>query len=83
MKRVLVIAVVAAFGAALGGCAEREQSALYKDGKYRGKPDTQPWDNAPAAYGAGMWTKGDHESWENQLRARNITAQNEHRRIGH
>lgn len=84
MKRLSTLAIAAALLAVgVAGCGEREQTALYKDDKYRGKPDTQSWDNAPSAYGAGTWTKGDHASWENQLRARNITAQNEHRRIGH
>jgi hypothetical protein len=84
MKRISVLAVVAAFLAAgVAGCGEREQTALYKDGKYRGKPDTQPWENAPAAYGSSGWKQGDHESWENQLRARHSNSQNENRRIGH
>ena len=84
MKRISVLAVVAAFLAAgLAGCGEREQTALYKDGKYRGKPDAQPWDNAPSAYGSSGWKKGDYESWENQLRTRHSNSQNENRRIGH
>jgi hypothetical protein len=84
MKRIALLTMVGAllaFGAA--GCGEREQAALYKDGKYRGKSDTRPWDNASAGAGAGSWTKGDRETWENQVRSRNIASQNEHRRIGH
>ena len=84
MKRFLLLTMIAmavALGAA--GCGEREQSALYKDGKYRGKTDTRPWDNAPAQASAGGWTKGDHASWEDQLRSRSINSQNENRRIGH
>lgn len=84
MKRISVLAVVAAFLAAgVAGCGEREQTALYKDGKYRGKPDTRPWENAPAPYGSSGWKQGDHESWENQLRTRHSNSQNENRRIGH
>jgi hypothetical protein len=84
MKRISILAIATALLAAgVAGCGEREQTALYKDGKYRGKPDTRPWDNAPSAYGSETWKQGDHVTWENQLRARSITAQNEHRRIGH
>jgi len=77
----VTMAVLVAFGAA--GCGERDQTALYKNGKYRGKSDTQPWDNAPAATSAGSWTKGDRATWEDEMRTRTITSQNEHRRIGH
>jgi hypothetical protein len=77
----MIAAALVALGTA--GCGEREQSALYKDGKYRGKTDTRPWDNAPAATSTGSWSKGDQASWENQLRSRHVTAQNENHRIGH
>lgn len=82
MKRILALAIAAAFAGGLAGCSEREQTALYKDGKYRGKPDTRPWDNTPPAYGSESWKQGDHGTWENQVRARSA-AQNENRRIGH
>ncbi len=83
MKRIAAVAVLAALLASgLAGCGEREQTALYKDGRYRGKLDAKPWDNAPPAYGSASWTKGDRESWENQMRGRN-EPQNEYRRIGH
>ena len=83
MKRLtvfLVSAVLVAIG--LAGCGEREQTALYADGKYRGKTDTRPWDNAPPAYGSADWKKGDRATWENAVRGRSGT-QNESRRIGH
>jgi hypothetical protein len=84
MKRAAAVAAVAVLLAAgLAGCGEREQTALYNDGKYRGKPDARPWDNAQSAYGSSGWKKGDHESWENQLRTRQSNSQNENRRIGH
>jgi hypothetical protein len=76
-----MIAALLAFGAA--GCSEKDQTALYKDGKYRGKSDTRPWHNAPAATSAGSWTKGDRATWEDEMRSRTIASQNEHRRIGH
>jgi len=78
MKRIVVLMVLAALGAiGVAGCGEREQSALYKDGKYRGKPDGRPWES-----GEAEWKKGDRAGWQNQMRARN-DAQNENRRIGH
>ncbi|MEX2240017.1 MAG: hypothetical protein WD775_04900 [Burkholderiales bacterium] len=84
MKRTAIWAVVAAL-LALGaaGCGEREQTTQYRDGKYRGKSDMRPWDNAPAATSPGTWSKGDRETWENEMRSRTVTSQNEHRRIGH
>lgn len=78
MKRILVVMVLAVFGAmGLAGCGEKEQAALYEDGKYRGKPDGRPWESAEAG-----WKKGDRAAWQHQVRARN-DAQNENRRIGH
>ena len=81
MNRGLLIAVLGAV-AMISGCGEREQIALYKDGKYRGKPNTRPWDNAPSTPGSAEWKKGDHASWENAVRTRSA-GQNENRRIGH
>lgn len=81
--RAMWVAVAALLALGAAGCGERDQSTLYRDGKYRGKSDTQPWDNAPAATSPGAWTRGDRETWENEVRARTVTSQNEHRRIGH
>ena len=77
MKRILILMVVAVLGAIAAGCGEREQTALYKDGKYRGKPDARSWESGEAG-----WNKGDRAGWQNQMRARS-EAQNESRRIGH
>jgi hypothetical protein len=86
MKRhasVTGLAIVAALVVVgVTGCGEREQTALYKDGKYRGKPDGHPWESAPPPYGTASWTPGDQATWENQLRTRQA-GQNEYRRIGH
>jgi hypothetical protein len=72
-------ALVAAFG--LGACMEVEQTGgVPKQGKYQGKPDTQPWENEPLAYGQVRWNKGDKTSWETQIKVRNLT-QNEDKRI--
>lgn len=80
MKRVLAITMVAMLAALAGGCGEREQTALYKDGKYRGKPDSRPWDNPPPAYGSAIWQKGDEQAWERSLRTRHA-GQDENQRI--
>jgi hypothetical protein len=78
------VALGAAVIAALfvGGCGESEQVVVYKQGKYQGKPDAQPWDNAPLAaeQRGGKWTKGDRTSWEEQIKNRQL-AQHEHKRI--
>lgn len=80
MKRLIALALLAAFAAA--GCSEKPQTVLYKDGKYRGKPDTRPWDNTPSAYGSPEWRAGDRQTWDNRIRDRGAT-QNEYSRIGH
>jgi hypothetical protein len=64
----------------LAGCGEAQQVTVYKQGKYQGKADTQPWDNAPLAYGEGKWNKGDRASWEAQINTRAL-GQNEDNRI--
>jgi hypothetical protein len=74
----LCAAVLAALLAS--GCGESPQVTVYKQGKYQGKPDTQPWDNAPLAYGGPKWNKGDRASWESEINTR-IQGQNEDIRI--
>jgi len=78
--RTLLLIVVAVFG--LVACGEQTQVTQYKQGKYQGKPDTRAWDNEPAAaeLRGGKWTKGNRESWEEQIKSRQL-AQHEHRRI--
>jgi hypothetical protein len=83
VKRPLKVAAAAAAAVAalgLAGCGEPEQVVVYKQGKYQGKPDTRPWDNAPLAYGDTKWTKGDRASWEAQIKRRQL-GQHEHVRI--
>ena len=72
--------VLLAFGTS--GCGEQEQVVVYKQGKYQGKPDSQPWANEPMSqeFRGGKWTKGDQKSWEEQIKNRQF-AQHEHRRI--
>ena len=76
MIRVLLL--IAVLG--LVACGEREQVVVYKQGKYQGKPDGLPWDNAPLGYGNAKWTKGDRASWEESIKKRQL-AQHEYRRI--
>jgi hypothetical protein len=57
----------------LTACGERPQVVSYKQGSYQGKPDTQPWTNAPY--------NGDRKQWDDAIRTRNQT-QNEYKRIG-
>ena len=67
----------------VAACGEREQVA---EGKrtYQGKRDAKAWDNEPLPYAlnhGSKWTKGDQASWEQQIKARQVT-QNEYERIG-
>jgi starvation-inducible outer membrane lipoprotein len=67
--------VAAAFGAAfallLAGCGERPQVIEYKQGKYQGKPDSEPYDSAQF--------KGNKTEWERVIKTRNQN-QNEYKR---
>ena len=76
MKKILL--VIAAFG--LTACGESEQVVVYKQGKYQGKPDAQPWNSEPLVYENAKWNKGDRASWETQIKTRQL-AQHEHKRI--
>ena len=79
MRRMMLgAAVIAAL--VIAGCGEQAQVTVYKQGKYQGKPDMQPWDNAPLSYGDGSWAKGDRSSYEAQLSKR-VMNQNEDNRI--
>ena len=78
MKTLLAAMAALALAAGLSACGEKEQFVVYKQGKYQGKPDTKPWDNAPLA--DGKWTKGDRGTWETHMKARQFT-QHEDRRI--
>jgi hypothetical protein len=83
MKTQLVVAAAAlALAAGLAACGEREQVIVYKQGKYQGKPDAQPWQSDPSAslYTSSKWTAGDKTSWEAALRTRN-QSQNEYSRV--
>lgn len=72
-RRIVVLAATSiALALGLGACGEKTQVTVYKQGKYQGKPDDQPWGN-PAF-------KGDEVAWEKAIKARN-NGQNEYVRI--
>lgn len=63
---------LAALALALGGCMEVEQASTgQKQGKYQGKPDTRPYENAPGAFSQGaQWNAGDKAGWESAIKRR-------------
>jgi hypothetical protein len=72
--RTLIGVIVAAFAVAgLGGCGEKPNVTVYKQGKYQGKPDNVPWQGAPF--------NNNEAEWEKAIKARN-NGQNEYVRIG-
>ena len=48
------------------------QSTTYKQGRYQGKPDTQPYmsGRSPTSVGGGQWTPGDKMSWQGAIQQR-------------
>ena len=57
---------------ALCACGDKAQVVTCKQGKYQGKPDTQPWNNERF--------KDDRVAWQNAIKQRN-QSQNEYKRI--
>ena len=76
MRRALALLVATL---ALGACMEMEQESAKKEVGKTVKSDTLPWNNEPVA-GGPKWTKGDRNSWEDQIKKRQL-AQHEHKRI--
>ena len=72
------IAILFAAALALAACMEIEQEPARKQVGQTVKGDTKPWDNEPLANGP-KWTKGDRNSWEEQIKTRQL-AQNERSR---
>ena len=70
MTRAMLLAALLALG--LAACGEKPQVVVYKQGKYQGKPDSQPYDNEKF--------KGDKVAWENAIKDRN-QRQNEYVRV--
>ena len=70
-KPIVAAAAGAALAVLLAGCGERPQVIDYKQGKYQGRPDTEPYDSATF--------KGDKAEWERVIKTRNQN-QNEYKR---
>ena len=79
MKRYVLIAIAAL---TLPACMEVEQTvtAEQRQAGSTVKRDTAAWNNEPLANGP-KWSKGDRNSWEEQIKKRQL-AQNESVRIG-
>jgi hypothetical protein len=73
MRRVIAALALAIAAGALAGCGERPNVTVYKQGKYQGKPDNVPWQNAPF--------NNNQVEWEKAIKARN-NGQNEYLRVG-
>ena len=73
MRRGAFVMGILACAALAAGCGELPQTTFYKQGQYRGKPDSLPFE--------GGDFKGDKIAWEKALKARN-NGQNEYVRIG-
>ncbi len=71
MRKTMLALLVGALIIGISGCGERP-AVIYKQGKYQGKPDTQPWDNEQF--------KGDRTAWENAVKAR-AQGENEYNRV--
>ena len=72
--RIVALLLAGAGVAVLGlaGCGEREQTAHYEEGRYRGKPDTPPYQAQPF--------NGDVQKYHSAQRQR-AQNQNEYNRI--
>ena len=62
------LAAIATVG--LAGCGEEQQVVVYKQGKYQGKPDANPWDSAEFG--------GDKTKWETALKTRQLEPERVH-----
>ncbi|MEA3157155.1 MAG: hypothetical protein QOK44_4744 [Betaproteobacteria bacterium] len=73
MKARLIIASALAITAfAVGGCGEKPNVTIYKQGQYQGKPDNVPWQSQPF--------NNSQADWDKAIKARNAR-QNEYARI--
>ncbi len=72
MKRILIVAMLAAGLSACGEKAQTVQPAMKKS-------DGKSWDGAQNAYVAEGWKAGDKASWETQMHQR-AQSQNEYNR---
>jgi opacity protein-like surface antigen len=72
MKRILIVAMLAAGLVACGEKAQTAQPAMKKS-------DGKAWEGAQNAYVAEGWKPNDKAGWENQMRQR-AQSQNEYNR---
>lgn len=72
MRQLVLLAAAAALVLTAAGCGEQTAVTVYKQGKYQGKPDKQPWDNDQF--------KGDKLAWDKAIKARN-DSQDEYKRV--
>jgi hypothetical protein len=72
LARFMLALMLACIAMTLAGCGEKEQVIVYKQGKYQGKPDTKPYENAQFS--------GNQAQWEAAIKTRN-QAQNEYARV--
>jgi hypothetical protein len=63
MNKLAWMAAAVAVALGVGACGEKAQVIVYKQGKYQGKPDGQPWHNDRF--------KNDKVAWEKAIKARN------------
>ena len=70
--RRLMLSVLAALALIIAGCGERPQVTVYKQGKYKGKPDSLPWQAQPF--------NGSQRDWQLAIDGR-TRKQNEYARI--
>ncbi|MGH8751765.1 MAG: hypothetical protein ACREUV_08680 [Burkholderiales bacterium] len=70
MRKIMLAFLLGALAVSFSGCGEKP-AVIYKQGKYQGKPDTQPWDNEQF--------KGNRTAWENAIKAR-AELENEYKR---
>lgn len=73
MTKLGLALAAAVLAVGLSSCGEKTQVTVYKQGKYQGKPDSQPWDNDRF--------KNDQVAWEKAIKGRN-NGQNENVRLG-
>ena len=73
MRGPVALAAAALLAVGLAGCGEKPNVTVYKQGKYQGKPDNVPWQNAPF--------NNNQVEWEKAIKARN-NGQNEYLRVG-
>lgn len=79
-KLLMITLIAGAATLGLSSCAESPQDAPMQSGKYRGKPDTHPWQGGDQKYAGEAFKQGDKASWDTAI-AKRMQAQNEYVRI--